>query len=95
MVASAKRRLQDVVDEAPGQIHDTLSEGHSTPAWGLFPRPGTAQVSVFRDARDGRVIADVVRLDKGQTEGFEPRITGRLVRMVCEAPGGKARALGE
>lgn len=93
--AGPKIRLPDVVDEEPGKIYDTLSEGHSTPAWGLFARPGTAQVSVFPDARDGRVIADVVRLDKGHTEGFEPRITETLVRMMCEAPGGKARERGE
>ena len=30
---------------------------------------------VFPDARDGRVIADVIRLGKGHTEGLEPRIT--------------------
>lgn len=89
--AGPRIRLPDVVDDEPGQIYDTLSEGHSTPAWGLFPRPGAAQVYVFPDARDGRVIADVVRLDKGHTEGLEPRITETLVRMMVEAPGGKAR----
>lgn len=93
-MAGAKRRRPDVVDEEPGQIYETLREGDSTPAWGLFCRPGTAQVSVFPDARDGRGIADVVRLDQGHSEGFEPRTTEMLVRMMCEAPGGKARALG-
>jgi hypothetical protein len=39
------------------------------------------------------VIADVVRLDKGHTEGLEPRITEALIRMVVSAPGGRARAL--
>ena len=89
--AGAKIRLPDVVDEEPGQIYDTLSEGNSSPAWGLFPRPGTAEVSEFPGARDGRVIADVVRLDKGHTEGLEPKITETLVRMIAAAPGGKAR----
>ncbi len=89
--AGARVRLPDVVDDEPGQIYDTTSEGQSTPAWGLFPRPGTAQVYVFPDAQDGRVIADVVRMDKGHTEGLEPRITETLVRMMADAPGGKAR----
>jgi pimeloyl-ACP methyl ester carboxylesterase len=89
--AGPKTRLPDVVDVEPGKIYDTLSEGHSTPAWGLFPRPGTAQLYVFPGARDGRVIADVIRLDKGHTEGLEPNIAETLVRMICEAPGGKAR----
>jgi pimeloyl-ACP methyl ester carboxylesterase len=91
--AGPRVRLPDVVDEEPGKIYDTLSDGRSTPAWGLRPRPGTAQVYVFPNARDGRLIADVVRLDKGHTEGLEPRITETLVRMMVEAPGGKAQAL--
>ena len=83
--------LNDVVDDVAGQVHDTRREGNSTPAWGLSPRPGTAQVYVYPNARDGRVIADVVRLDKGHTEGLEPHITETLVRMMVNAPGGKVR----
>ena len=89
--AGPRVRLADVVDDQPGQIHDTLREGKSTPAWGLSPRPGTAQVYLYPNARDGRVIADVVRLDKGHTEGLEPRITQELIKMMVAAPGGKAR----
>jgi pimeloyl-ACP methyl ester carboxylesterase len=89
--AGARVRLDDVVDEEPGKIYDTTREGNSTPAWGLAARPGTAQVYVYPDARDGRVIADVVRLDKGHTEGLEPRITETLIKMIVAAPGGKAQ----
>jgi hypothetical protein len=89
--AGPRVRLPDVVDEQPGKIHDTLREGSSTPAWGLSARPGTAQVYVYPNARGGRLIADVVRLDKGHTEGLEPRITETLLRMMVSAPGGKAR----
>jgi len=32
----------------------------------------------------------VVRLDKGHTEGLEPRITEALVELIVSAPGGKA-----
>ena len=39
----------------------------------------------------GRVIADVVRLDKGHTEGLEPRITEELIKLMVSAPGGKLR----
>jgi pimeloyl-ACP methyl ester carboxylesterase len=92
--AGARERLPDVVDEQPGQIHDTLREGNSTPAWGLSPRPGTANVYVYPNARGGRVIADVVRLDKGHTEGLEPKVTEELIKMMVSAPGGKARAAG-
>ncbi|HYB91129.1 MAG TPA: hypothetical protein VEC38_08790 [Candidatus Binataceae bacterium] len=89
--AGPRVRLPDVVDDKPGEIYDTLREGHSTPAWGLFPRPGRALVYVYPNARGGRLIADVVRLDKGHTEGLEPRITEELIKMMVAAPGGKAR----
>lgn len=89
--AGPRMRLADVVDDQPGQIHDTTREGKSTPAWGLSPRPGTAQVYLYPKARDGRVIADVVRLDKGHTEGLEPKITEELIKLIVTAPGGKAQ----
>ncbi len=90
--AGPRVRLPDVVDEAPGKIHDGRWDDNATLSWGRKPRPGTAEVYVFPGARDGRVIADVVRLDKGHTEGLEPRITRELLRMIVSAPGGKARA---
>ncbi len=88
--AGTRVRQPDVVDEEPGKIYDTRRVDNSTPSWGLLPRPGTAEVFVFENARDGRVIADVVRLDKGHTEGLEPRITEKLVELIVSAPGGKA-----
>jgi hypothetical protein len=90
--AGDRIRLDDVVDTEPGQVWDKYREGRSTPAWGLLPRPGTAQVYVYPGARDSRLIADVIRLDKGHTEGLEPNITRELVKMMASAPGGKARA---
>ncbi|MFI5307728.1 MAG: hypothetical protein ACHQ53_10270 [Polyangiales bacterium] len=87
--AGPRVRLPDVVDEEPGLVYDTLRAGKSTKAWGLLARPGTAQVYVYPNARGGRVIADVVRLDKGHTEGLEPKITETLVQMMVDAPGGK------
>ena len=91
--ALPRQRLADVVDDQPGQIHDTSREGRSNAAWGLAARPGVAEVYVYPGARDGRVIADVVRLDKGHTEGLEPHVTETLIEMILAAPGGKVRAL--
>jgi hypothetical protein len=39
------------------------------------------------------VIADVVRLDKGHTEGLEPKVTEELIRLMVSAGGGKAHKL--
>ena len=90
--AAPRERRSDVVDDQPGQIHDTTREAYSTKAWGLKPRPGVAQVWVYPNAQGGHVIADVVRLDKGHTEGLEPRVTEALIALMVSAPGGKARA---
>jgi hypothetical protein len=90
--AGARVRQPDVVDTEPGQVWDKIRESYSTPQWGLAPRPGTAQVYVYPGARGGRVIADVVRLDKGHTEGLEPHITEELVKMMVAAPSGKLTA---
>ncbi len=92
--AGPRVRMPDVVDTEAGLIYDRLSEGKSTPAWGLYPRPGTARVYVYPDARDSRLIADVVRLDKGHTEGLEPNITEELVKMIAATPGGKVKKSG-
>jgi pimeloyl-ACP methyl ester carboxylesterase len=93
--AGPRERCTDIVDTAPGQIHDTRfgAEGgpQSTAAWGLLPRPGTAQMWVYPGAKGGRVIADVVRLDKGHTEGLEPRVTEELITLMVSAPGGKVQ----
>jgi hypothetical protein len=88
--AGPRVRQPDVRDDQPGKVYDTRRAESSTPSWGLLPRPGTAEVYVFENARDGRVIADVVRLDKGHTEGLEPNITEKLVELIVSAPGGKA-----
>ncbi|HEX4742913.1 MAG TPA: hypothetical protein VH353_16415 [Caulobacteraceae bacterium] len=90
--AGPRERRPDVVDDEPGQVHDTTREAYSTRAWGLKPGPGTARVWVYPGASEGRVIADVVRLDKGHTEGLEPRVTEQIIRLMVSAPGGKARS---
>jgi hypothetical protein len=91
--AGPRERKADVVDSEGGKIHDTTRESYSTKAWGLKPGPGTARLWVYPGARGGRLIADVVRIDKGHTEGLEPRITEELVKLIVGSPGGKVAAL--
>jgi hypothetical protein len=80
-------RIPDIVDTEKGQVTgETPGRG---PSWGRAARPGTAEIYVFPNARNGLVIADVVRLDKGHTEGLEPKITEELIKMMVAAPGGK------
>jgi hypothetical protein len=79
-------RRPDVVDDRPGYVFDSRQQGPARPAWGGRPKPGTAEVFVYPNCRSGRLVADVLRLDKGHTEGLEPKVTETLIRMMVEAP---------
>ena len=85
--AEAKRR--EVVDTKAGYVFDGTRQNPGSKAWGLRPRPGKADVFAYRKCRDGRVVADVVRLDKGHTEGLEPKVTEEIVKLMLSARGGK------
>ncbi|HYD44775.1 MAG TPA: hypothetical protein VEA79_05875 [Phenylobacterium sp.] len=84
---AARVRREDIVDDKPGHVWDYARAGY--PVWGLKARPGKAEVFVYPNCRDGRLVADVVRIDKGHTEGLEPRVTEELVKLMVSAPGGK------
>jgi len=84
---SARIREPDVVDTEPGWVQDTARMGYQV--WGMAARPGTAEVYVYPDCNDDRVVADVVRIDKGHTEGLEPEVTRRILELMIAAPGGK------
>jgi pimeloyl-ACP methyl ester carboxylesterase len=88
--ACPRERRPDIVDTIGGKIHDTGRESYSTKAWGLKPGPGRAEVFVYPGARGGRVIADVVRIDKGHTEGLEPKVTEELLKLIVGSSGGRA-----
>src|SRR5262245_56566675 len=80
-------RKPDVVDDKPGYV--TASDQTRGPSWGTTARPGTSQVYEFPGCKDGRVVVDVIRMNKGHTEGLEPNITETIVRYMLEARGGK------
>ena len=85
-------RRTDVVDTKAGYVFDRGRQNPGTKAWGLLPRPGTAQVFEYPGCNDGKVVADIVRIDKGHTEGLEPNVTEALVRLMVSAKGGKLQA---
>ena len=80
-------RKEDIVDDQPGYVWDYARQGY--PVWGMKARPGKAEVFVYPNCKDGRVVADVMRLDKGHTEGLEPKVTEALIKLMVSAPGGK------
>ena len=79
----------DIADTKGGYVYDSTRQNPPIPAWGLLPGPGTAKVLIYPNCTGGRVVADVVRLGKGHTEGLEPNVTEGLVKLMLSAPGGK------
>lgn len=82
-----ERRTFD--DVKAGYIYDTSRQNPPTKAWGRPAAPGKSEVFEFAGCSGGRVVADVVRIDKGHTEGLEPVITEEIVRLMTKARGGK------
>jgi len=85
----ARRKSDAVADAKAGYVYDSTRQNPPNPPWGLLARPGAAQVYAYPNCTGGRVVADVVRLEKGHTEGLEPNITEALVKLMVSAPGGK------
>jgi poly(3-hydroxybutyrate) depolymerase len=79
----------EVVDIKAGYVHDSTRQNPGSKSWGLLPRGGKAEVFVYSKCSEGRVVADVVRIDKGHTEGLEPQVTEALVKLMLSARGGK------
>lgn len=84
------RQHTQVVDTRPGWVNDSGRAGYRV--WGRDARPGTADVFEYPNCADNRVVADVVRLDKGHTEGLEPEITQRILELMVSANGGKLQS---
>lgn len=85
---------EKIADVKAGYVYDSSRQEFGTDAWGRLPRGGTAEVMEYRNCREGRVVADVMRRGKGHTEGLEPKVTEKLIDMMQSAKGGKLRANG-
>lgn len=91
---NCSNRIQrpDVMDTEAGYVHDGGHQNPATKAWGRLPRGGVSQIFDYPDCDEGRMVADVVRIDKGHTEGLEPRIVQEIIRMMVAANGGKIQS---
>lgn len=87
----ARRAAVEIADTKAGYVYDASRQSPPVPAWGLLPAPGKARVFAYADCKDGRVVADVVRVDKGHTEGLEPAVTEGLVKLMLSATGGRVQ----
>jgi len=75
-----------VVDSRAGYVYDSGRQDPGTRPWGLLPGPGSAEVWIYPDCDRDIVVADVVRHDKGHTEGLESNITETIVQLMVSAP---------
>ena len=81
----ARIHLPDVVDSKAGYVYDSTRQVPGSDAWGRLPRGGAAEVFEYPHCKDGRVVADVVRMGKGHTEGLEPNVTEQLIKLMLSA----------
>jgi len=82
-------RRADIVDTIGGYVSDSRPQQNPNKVWGLKPGPGAAQMFVYPNCKDGRVVADIVRMNKGHTEGLEPNVTEAIVKLMLTAGKGK------
>ncbi|HLW52848.1 MAG TPA: alpha/beta hydrolase [Candidatus Angelobacter sp.] len=87
-----RKNPEEIVDAKPGYVYDGTRQNPPNPSWGLLPAPGKADVYVYPGCKDGRIVADVVRVDKGHTEGLEPNVTEELVKLMVSAKGGRLQS---
>jgi hypothetical protein len=88
----ARVKQEDVVDPKAGYVWDATRQDPGSDGWGHYPRSGRAAVYVYPGCKDGRVVADVSRLQKGHTEGLEPNVTDKLISLAVSAKGGKIKS---
>jgi len=81
----AQARLPDVVDRKAGYVWDARSPLTRTTWGGRGPGPGRAQLFAYPGCPAGRIVADVIRLGKGHTEGLEPNVTEAIVKLIVSA----------
>jgi pimeloyl-ACP methyl ester carboxylesterase len=74
-----------IADAKAGYVYDTRTQPNPNPVWGGKARPGMAQVYLYPKCAGGRIAADIVRADKGHTEGLEPKVTEEIVRLMAAA----------
>jgi hypothetical protein len=86
---AARVQQPEVIDPKPGYVWDATRQDPGTDGWGHYPKSGRAVIYTFPKCRDGRVVADVVRLQKGHTEGYEPNVTDAIIALALTARGGK------
>lgn len=81
----AQSAPREVTDSKAGYVFDGRPQENRNKVWGLDPRPGKALIWTYPNCADGRIVADISRIDKGHTEGLEPNITEEIIKLMLSA----------
>jgi hypothetical protein len=81
----------NVADTKQGYVWDSTRQNPGSESWGRYPKPGEAELFEYTGCKDGRVVADVIRLKKGHTEGLEPNVVDQIAKLAASAKGGKIK----
>jgi len=84
-----RMRHPDVQDTEAGYVHDSGHQNPATASWGRLPKGGVSEIYEYPNCNGGKVVADVVRIDKGHTEGLEPNVVEAIIQLMTRAGGGK------
>lgn len=85
LMCQARVRRADVVDSKAGLVYDGTRQNPPTKVWGRLPQSGSAEVYAYAACENGSLVADIIRKDKGHTEGLEPNITEEIVKLMLSA----------
>jgi hypothetical protein len=78
-------RQFDILDTEPGYLYDSSRQDPGSASWGFLPRPGVTEWWVYPGCAGGRVVADLIRMDKGHTEGLEQNAVEQIVQLMMQA----------
>src|SRR5262249_36871043 len=78
----ARVRKADVADTKPGYVYDTRRQDPGSDAWGRTPKGGSAEIFEYQHCSGGRIVADVIRENKKDTEGVEPHTNQKLIKIM-------------
>lgn len=84
-----RTQLNPVADQLAGYVVADASVGPIEKK--SAPLPHIAQVFVYPHCKRGKLIADVLRLDRDHGDGLGPNVTEAIVKLIASSPGGKAK----
>jgi hypothetical protein len=78
-----------VTDSDLGYV--TSEDPHDTVRRSRAEVPHTAKILVYPECKKGKLVADVLRLDRDHGDGLGPHVTEAIIELITSAPDGKAK----